>query len=173
MKDPVKPTIESLGLNATITPNGVRSMNEGEHPMCAWICTFTNFKTRRSENFNYFTGSGCGNKYPRSFVESKYGMADVKNILSGRVVDKSIACRLAHEWNAKTKWTPDPVEVLWAIAHDGDALESTFEDWAFGLGYDSDSRQAEKIYRASQDNALRLRRILSADKIQLLKEVEL
>lgn len=59
------------------------------------------------------------------------------------------------------------------VARDGDALEMTFEDWANEFGYDTDSRKAEKTYRACQDNALKLKKILSAEQIQALKELDL
>lgn len=51
------------------------------------------------------------------------------------------------------------IDVLSSLAMDcGDFLDGpiTFEDWALGLGYDTDSRKAEAIYRTCQDTAAKL-----------------
>ncbi len=168
-----KPTLESLGLVASITANGVKSMNDGENPMCAWICTFTS-KRGHSENFDYFTGSGCGPQPTEN--ELRQGWPAVANVPKSNrynIKDKALICQIAHTIAFRRKWTPDAIEILWAIARDGDALESTFEDWASDFGYDADSRKAEKIYRACQDNALRLRKILSPEAIETIKALEL
>lgn len=174
-----KPTLESLGLKCTVTACGVKSMNDDENPMCAWVATFTN-ERGRSENFDYFTGSGCGVKWPEKLSETHCGLFTEQersafNVPVARrcnITDKALLCRIAHKLNFKAKWTPNPLEILWAIARDGDALESTFEDWCLDCGWDADSRKAEKIYRACQDDALRLRKILSADKIQEIAQLD-
>jgi len=173
-----KPTLESLGLAATVSACGVRSMNDDSDPMCAWISTFTN-RHGHSENFDYFTGYGCGAKWPDRASVSFLLAPDEHSVLSmhpGKrhlLKDKAILCRIAHKVNFRAKWKPDPIEILWAIARDGDALELAFDDWCSELGYDCDSRRAEKIYRACQDNALRLRKLLSRDKINSLRELEM
>lgn len=172
-----KPTLESLGLKCTVTACGVKSMNDDENPMCAWVATFTS-KRGHSENFDYFTGSGCGVKWPKSAGSGALYDFETQRVLDmaehqrHMIKDKALLCRIAHRFNLKAKWTPDPVEILWAIARDGDALQSTFKDWCSDLGYETDSRKAEKIYRACQDNALRLRKILSADKIQEIAQLD-
>lgn len=103
----------------------------------------------------------------------KAGRANVTKHNRCNLKDKNLLCRISAQWAFKTKWTPDPIEILWAIARDGDALESTFEDWASEYGYDSDSRKAEKIYRACQDGALRLKKILSPEHIETLRNLDL
>ena len=55
------------------------------------------------------------------------------------------------DWRQGTGITddPEPAEVLASAARDyADARGLTFEDWAGNLGYDTDSRKAEKIYDA-------------------------
>ena len=47
----------------------------------------------------------------------------------------------------------------------------TFEEWAGDFGYDLDSRNAEKIYRACLDNALKLRAMLGNDALDKLREL--
>jgi hypothetical protein len=53
---------------------------------------------------------------------------------------------------------PKAQDVLYSLIKDADVLDyATFEDWALELGYDIDSRAAEKIYRTCLDIALKLR----------------
>jgi hypothetical protein len=162
-----KPTLESLGLTCSIQSKGIRKMNpEDANPMLAWVATFSNSRGV-PQSFDYFTGSGCGPK------PTERQLGDALASFRGFPKKSDVDCRAALEAARRAKWTPDPIEILWAIARDGDALESTFEDWAYDLGYDADSRRAEKVYRACQENGFRLRKILSADKIETLKALEL
>lgn len=53
---------------------------------------------------------------------------------------------------------PDPVDVFHSLSMDSNVLDAGgFENWASDLGFDPDSRNAESIYRACLDNALKLR----------------
>lgn len=142
-------------------------------PMCAWISTFTSARGT-TENFDYFTGSGCGPAMPETELRRCFPLvANVPKHNRYNIADKSLLCRIAHQAAFRLKWTPDPIEILNAICRDGDALESTFEDWASEFGYDTDSQKAEKTYRACQDNALRLRKLLSADQMKEIAQLKL
>lgn len=163
-----KPTLESLGLKCTIVSHGIGNFDDDDkHPMLKWNALFHPASGRPGEAFDYYTGSGCCPKpTPKELGDS--------NAASSTDRRKSyIECWAALAAIRRTRWTPDPIEILWAIARDGDALESTFEDWASELGYDTDSRKAERTYRACQENCLRLKKILSADQIQILRGLEL
>lgn len=53
---------------------------------------------------------------------------------------------------------PDPIDVIYSLVMDSSVLDSgDFENWASELGYETDSRKAESIYRACLDIALKLR----------------
>lgn len=53
---------------------------------------------------------------------------------------------------------PDSCDVISSLIMESSVLdESTFEDWASSLGYDTDSRKAESMYRACLEIALKLR----------------
>lgn len=66
---------------------------------------------------------------------------------------------------------PDSVDVLASLARDSDVLDAGgFENWASDLGYDTDSRQAEVIYRACLDIALKLRSALGEVGLAQLRE---
>lgn len=58
-------------------------------------------------------------------------------------------CSIDWRQGVAVKTDPDPAEVLASAARNyADARGLTFEDWAASLGYDTDSRKAEKIYDA-------------------------
>jgi hypothetical protein len=70
------------------------------------------------------------------------------------------------------KILPDVVDVWWSAMQDasGVLLCSTFEEWAGELGYDSDSRKAEEIYKECLRLALVLNRALGAEAMKKLEE---
>ena len=66
---------------------------------------------------------------------------------------------------------PDLIDVVYSLSMDAEVLEhATFEDWAESFGYDTDSRAAEKTYRACIDIALKLRVGLGDDGLSMLRE---
>ncbi len=66
---------------------------------------------------------------------------------------------------------PNLADVLYSLASDSDVLDaSTFEDWANEFGFDADSRQAEKTYRACLEIALKLRNALGEAGLTALRE---
>jgi hypothetical protein len=60
---------------------------------------------------------------------------------------------------------PSADQVLEALLLDASGIESArdFADWCSEYGYDTDSRKAERIYKACQRQAERLRYLLSDD----------
>lgn len=66
---------------------------------------------------------------------------------------------------------PDAVSVIHSLVMDSDVLDSSsFEEWASNLGYDPDSRSAEKIYRACLEIALKLRNGIGEAGLAALRE---
>jgi len=69
------------------------------------------------------------------------------------------------------KIEPDAIDVVHSLAMEADTLDhATFESWAGDLGYDADSREAEKTYRACLESALKLRSALGDDGLRQLRE---
>jgi hypothetical protein len=67
--------------------------------------------------------------------------------------------------------TPKPLDVLSSLVLDAAALDCRdFEEWASDLGYDTDSRKAEAIYRACLDIGLKMRAALGDANLQNLRE---
>jgi hypothetical protein len=65
---------------------------------------------------------------------------------------------------------PDSFDVLSSLALDASVLDCAgFADWASEFGYDIDSRNAESIYRACLDIALKLRAALGDAGLETLR----
>lgn len=68
---------------------------------------------------------------------------------------------------------PTHASVLYSLLLDSDASECSFSEWCGHFGYDTDSKKAERIYSACQDNSDKLNRIFSGKqkaKLQTLLE---
>lgn len=58
---------------------------------------------------------------------------------------------------------PKVPDVLYCLLMDSSALDLTFEEWCSEMGYDTDSRKAEKIYNLCVENAIKVKRLLGKD----------
>lgn len=68
---------------------------------------------------------------------------------------------------------PDVEEVMNALVSDFVDDSASFEDWCAEIGYDTDSRKAERTFKACQKETKNLRRFLGDDRLnELLYEVE-
>lgn len=64
---------------------------------------------------------------------------------------------------------PEAAEVLDCLASDASSVDQeSFEEWCSSFGYDTDSRKAEKTYKACQHGAKRLKAFLGDDLYQTL-----
>lgn len=80
--------------------------------------------------------------------------------------------RMAPRATSKPVPPPSIGEVMQSLAREADVLDyGGFEDWASSLGYDTDSRSAESIYRACIDTTTKLRAYLGANVLEELKLV--
>lgn len=65
---------------------------------------------------------------------------------------------------------PNTLDVIYSLTSDSDVLDcGTFEEWASNLGYNTDSRKAEAIYRACLEIALKLRNALGDEGLAQLR----
>jgi len=58
---------------------------------------------------------------------------------------------------------PTAADVLECLLSDASSADEDFENWAADLGFDPDSRRAERIYRTVQRQTLKLSRLLGDD----------
>ena len=65
---------------------------------------------------------------------------------------------------------PKTAEVLDCLASDANGYDNaqSFEDWAGDYGFDTDSRKAERTYKAMAKSADKIRRLLGDDAYTLL-----
>jgi hypothetical protein len=68
---------------------------------------------------------------------------------------------LAAEIARLQKVRPNPAEVLASVCREALDAEETFSDWCANFGYEEDSRKAESIYRACQDNGAMARKLVT------------
>lgn len=68
---------------------------------------------------------------------------------------------------------PNDADVFHSILADTDEIHYgyTFEEWADILGFDTDSRQAERMFNACQDELLRLKTLFSDSELDDLREL--
>lgn len=78
---------------------------------------------------------------------------------------------LAAEIARLQKVQPNPAEVLASICREALDSEQTFADWCANFGYEEDSRKAESIYRTCQDNAARVRKLVTRQQMEKLAEL--
>ena len=66
---------------------------------------------------------------------------------------------------------PNASDVMNCLLMDSDAIDyATFEEWASDLGYDTDSRSAERIYHECLKTGLKLRAGLGEQTLKALRE---
>jgi len=63
---------------------------------------------------------------------------------------------------------PKAEDILDCLASDSSGVNQDFEDWAADLGYDSDSRKAERTYRVCIEQARKLELFLNYEQYEEL-----
>jgi hypothetical protein len=67
---------------------------------------------------------------------------------------------------------PSDTDVFSSLLSDTSDIEgASFEDWAHSLGYDTDSRKAEKIFQACERTLLELKQLFSESELNDLREI--
>ncbi len=68
-------------------------------------------------------------------------------------------------WTGSALGEPSTADVLECLFSDASGYDNArdFEDWAAEYGYDSDSRKAERIYKAVEKQTRKLRNLLGDD----------
>ncbi|AEY69524.1 hypothetical protein AH2_00013 [Burkholderia phage vB_BceS_AH2] len=67
---------------------------------------------------------------------------------------------------------PEAADVFNSLLMDTSDIDGeAFEDWAENLGYDPDSRKAERIFKACQETALHLQTVFTRSELDDLREI--
>ena len=88
--------------------------------------------------------------------------------------DQEVAKRF-YERPPNGTWNPTPptaAELISSLMMDVSGLDESFEGWAASLGFDTDSRKAEGIYRQCLETLPKLRALLGADFAQFETEAQ-
>lgn len=88
---------------------------------------------------------------------------------------KTVKMRWAGSWQAPMRGeaipAPELRDVLYSLALDASVIDAgSFEEWAREFGYDTDSREAERIYKACMKIALELRAMIGEGGVTALRE---
>lgn len=130
------------------------------------------FQVRARDVFT--TDYSAGIAHCPSYKQGARWTMDYSDLIIFETEQGHTARRMAGiSWTSKGKPIhPDPLDVLHSLLSDSDVLEhATFEDWAAELGYDTDSRNAESIYRACLSIALQFRAAIGEEVMRELREL--
>lgn len=151
--------IDRLGLEYTaeFVPQN-QPADKVKHPQLHWRITLK--RGRATLTTPYF--EGCGH-VAKSENEKNLTPYEIRRICE--------TGKLPPMWTRRQP-APKLVDVLYCLVLDSDALEhANFESWASDCGYNTDSREAEKTYRACIENALQLRALIGDEHISTLREL--
>lgn len=105
-------------------------------------------------------------------ADSNPHMADSKNMNHFKVILRHNRRQMTIPFSQGYGISGEPTaaDVLNCLASDSASVENarSFEDWASDLGYDPDSRKAEKIFKACETQAEKLKKFLGDDLYQEL-----
>jgi hypothetical protein len=148
----VAAVLTAAGITYSVSHAGARTEHNGKPWECdAWFITFARLSDKgaaRTESFDYYTGSGHRKPPP----------------MHQRPRPPYRPGTIAHADYVKTfkAVAPQAADVLYSLLLDSSAVGQSFESWASDFGYDTDSRAAEATYRACQQNADKLSRVIDA-----------
>jgi hypothetical protein len=147
-------TIDNLGLKlSSVFVPFSQSRNKGEkHPSLNWNVTLYTLSPLDGQRRNILTTDYmAGSAHAPSYKQS-----DNTQFTHNKVVAE---CESGRASATGKPILPNTLDIIYSLVMDSSVLDSgDFEEWAFELGYDTDSRAAEKIYQACLDIALKLRR---------------
>lgn len=169
MSDAIRAAVSAILESAGITFGAIyRGEKKRDDWQCdAWKTYFVPRAGHRQE-FEFFTGLGLR-------AEPTAGdrrLCRLPGLTEKDITQRTIYGRryLAALEAARKPQAPHAADVLHSLILDSSATEQSFGSWCGELGYDSDSRKAERTYRACQENSDNLRRVFSRDVLAQLFE---
>jgi hypothetical protein len=117
----------------------------------------------RSHDFTLVSGDVNGDMNPNFASEAEVPMHHWRVVLTRKAHGKRRTLSSYFSQGIAHTKPPQAYEVLGCLISDGSGTDQPFEEWASDLGYDTDSRQAERTYKACADAGRRVRAFLGAD----------
>lgn len=164
----IEATARELGLSmsAVFVPFSQSRNRAEKSPSLNWLVTIKR-GDRDVITTDYMAGSGHCPAYQQGSTNAPRAVAVTAECETGFVH----VINGMHPAKTAEPILPRLADVLHSLASDCDVLDAGgFEQWAGNLGYDSDSRKAEVIYRACLDIALKFRAALGEDGLAKLRE---
>lgn len=99
------------------------------------------------------------------------GSARYTNLQTGETKPRTYTKRMTVPFSTGSGWTREPsaADVLGCLSDDSASIKDyDFEEWCSNLGYDTDSRKAEKTYKACERQAAKLEAFLGSDLYETL-----
>lgn len=169
-KAPITDTLNALGLSmeATFIPWSQSRNREEPKKSINWLVTLKR-EGKGCLTTDYMQGIGHIPGFP---VQAKMTIF-LDELLS-------CTCETGNVYNYKTGKAASPrklpppniTDVLQSLLLDSDVLDYvTFEEWASDVGYNPDSREAEKIYQACLKIALQMKQMFSGQELEALQEL--
>ena len=171
-KQALRDFVAGLGLDYQAVFVPTTQGPEVEHPQLHWSITLS--KGRQRFTTTYSQGMGHVVGY-RQFHKTPYHK---------RIAEEGYrkTCETGKLWKymeGMDWWTPKDVQpapelldVLYCLVLDADVLEhSGLESWASDLGYDTDSRKAEAIWKTCIEQSLALKGLIGSTNLEALREL--
>lgn len=171
----IERTAAELGLTMeTVFVPFSQSRNKSDkHPSLNWKVTILR-NGREVLTTDYMAGSGNCPGYPNRYLGK---MTVAEKAVVDAECETGMPCYFSNERQEAipsyraTPILPEFADVLYSLASEASAIDyATFEEWASDYGYDTDSRSAEKTYRACLEIALKLRSAIGDDGLAKLRE---
>lgn len=169
-------TIACLGLDysAYFVPQSQSRNAREKNPSLNWRVTIKN--AGRALTTDYTQGIGHLPEEFRRHLQAQKGLGPRGLAqIERKVAETGRTGRVLSSPDILTSAKPLPApllrDVLYCLVMDAGVIDyATFEEWASEYGYDTDSREAEKTYRACLETALQLRAILGNENMNKLRE---
>ena len=181
MTDAIRNTCDALAAEISVTYSAEfvpqsKSRNAGKTPSLNWRVTLA--RDGKTFTTDYMQGIG---HVPGSYFSYR---PNADNLNTDEVsAERGVFFTQLQRWASANsdhglKFSGKPIpaphiaDVLYSLVLDADVLNyPRFEDWAPELGYDPDSREGERIYRACLAVALELRALIGDANIARFRAV--
>lgn len=164
----IEDTARELGLTmeAEFVPFSKSRNKDEKNPSLNWRVTLHR-NGREILTTDYMAGSGHCPAY-KSPEHGRPGFMSIERDKAIRIECEEGKRVLTYGYGNPI--VPELADVLYSLVADASAIDyATFEDWASEHGYYTDSRSAEKTYRACLETALKLRSAIGDDGLHKLR----
>lgn len=164
-------------------PVGIHSVyigesKEGDWHRDDWSCTLE--YQGRTMRIDYHMGIGH-RVFPEHLPNAAYANGGIRvkssnatKVMTAGEYSKRYAgktyqppVKMTREFAIVAEWAqpvpPTAIDVLNACLSDASAIDLTFENWCSELGFDPDSRKAERIYNQCIQQTIQLKQLLGGD----------